>query len=585
QAEEARRAAALALEQGERAEAVRRILVGVFEQAAPEANEGQPITALELLEKGERQIEGAIGVQPAVEADAATLIAELYVQIGVFDRAEVLLQRALQATDDPRVPDDVRARVLVGIASIEDEKAAHDDAIEHARRGLDLLADGGRGVAPTVAKAHYVIAHSLIALGRVDEAEALLRESLERDRAALGENSDAVADGLVQLGNVHAEALRFDASEQAFRQAIAAFSATYGPDSYHVAHVLNELSNMLQDKRDLAGAEAALRQSLDIRLRTVGEDHRDTLIVRHNLLILLEGEGRMAEALPQRLAVLERVGSSARLHPRDVASYRLAAGRDQRDLGDFLAAVANLRTAYELFSASLGKDSDSAISTLRSLGSTLQLAGRMDEAESVLRRALELQRGRAPANPLRLAAVEADLGNLLRLRGGFDEARTLLAGAANALAAPVYANHAARPAVMVAQAELELAEGDTEHARENAESALRLARITLPQGYFQLASPLLTLARVHLARNEAAQAEPLLDEALRVRTAVQPGGDVRVIEIEIERVRAFGMLGRAREATSLREAVAARLRALPPVQAAGLQARMGNTGTASGSRR
>ncbi len=572
QADEARRAAALAIEQGERAEAVRRILVGVFEQAAPDAHEGRPITALELLEKGQRQVEGAIGVQPAVEADAATLIAELYVQIGEFDRAEVLLQRALEATDDPRVPDDVKARVLVGIAAIQDERVEPADAIEHARRGLDLLAKGGRGVAPTVAKAHYVIAHSLIALGRVDEAEVVLRESLERDRAALGANSDAVADGLVQLGNVHAAAARFEASESAFRQAIAAFSATYGPDSYHVAHVLNELSNMLQDKPDLAGAEAALRQSLDIRLRTVGEDHRDTLIVRHNLLILLEAEGRVAEALPQRLDVIARFGS--RLHGRDIGSYRLAAGRDQRDLGDFAAAAVNLRASHDLFAESLGADSDSAISSLRSLGAVLLLAGRYDEAEGTFRRAVDLQRGRTPANALRVAVAEADLGNLLRVRGRLDAARSLLAGAAATLAEPAHAKHPARAAALVAEAEMHLADGNAAAAFDRADTALGMARTSLSTGHFQLASPLLALARAHLARDEAAQAEPLLDEALRVRAGVQRESDVRVLEIEVERVRALAMLGRTRDATALRDAIGPRLRALPAVQASVLDARL-----------
>ncbi len=576
QADEARRAAALALEQGERAEGVRRILVGVFEQAAPDANDGRPITALELLEKGERQIEGAIDVQPAVEADAATLIAELYVQIGEFGRAEVLLQRALEATDDPRVPDDVKARVLVGIAAIEDEKAAYTDAIAHARRGLDLLASGGRGVAPTVAKAHYVIAHSLIALGRIDEAEALLQESLARDRAALGANSDAVADSLVQLGNVHAAASRFDASEAAFRQAIAAFSATYGADSYHVAHVLNELSNMLHDKRDLAGAEAALQQSLDIRLRTVGPDHRDTLIVRHNLLILLEGEGRVAEALPQRLEVIERLG--ARLHGRDIGSYRLAAGRDQRDLGDFAAAVLNLRAAYGLFSDTLGPDSDSAISSLRSLGASLLLAGRHDEAESVLRQAVELQRARRPASALRIALVESDLGNLLRVRGRLDAARPLIAGAAGMLAQAPNADHPARPAVLVVEAEMLLADGNIEAAFERADTALRMARTSLSAGHYQLASPLLALARAQLARNEAAQAQVLLDEALRVRSGVQRDGDVRVLEIEVERVRALAALGRYAEADAVRERIAARIDALPRTQSGGLRARLRGQG-------
>ncbi|WP_440221977.1 tetratricopeptide repeat protein [Dokdonella sp. MW10] len=574
QAEEARQAAVRALEQGERAEAVRRILVGVFEQAAPDAHDGQPITARQLLEQGERQIEGAIAAQPAVEAEAATLIAELYVQIGVLDRAEGLLQRALEATDDPRVPDDVKARVLVGIAAIFDEKAQPEDAIDHARRGLALLGDGGRGVAPTVAKAHYVVAHGLVVLGRHDEAEAMLRASILRDRSVLGPHSDAVADSLVQLGNVYGATDRFDESEAAFREAIAIFTQTYGEDSYHVAHVLNELSNMLQDKPDLAGAEAALRESLAIRLRTVGPDHRDTLIVRHNLLVLLETDGRLREALPQRLEAVERLRGSGRLHARDLASYHLALGRAQRDTGDFDAAAKHLRVAIEQFSGSLGEDSDPAITAWRALGHSLGLAGRVGEARDALLRAVALQRGRDPPDAGRIAAAEADLAHLERLEGRPREALARLEGAVAGLVAYGRERTSLQPSALVAFAEAKLALGDVDGAREDAAAALQAVRASTRPLHFHLGTPLLTLARAHLSRGDADTALPLLDEALQSRSTVQEPGDVRIVEIEVERVRALEALGRHDDAAVLRAVVSPRVAALPRVHAVILQERL-----------
>ncbi|HEX7770696.1 MAG TPA: protein kinase, partial [Dokdonella sp.] len=186
QAEEARIAARLAMLQSERAEGVRRILVGVFEQAEPDANGGRPLTARELLEMGERQIHGAFDAQPAVESDAATLISELYVQVGDFDRARALLERALEASDDPRVPDDVKARVLIGIGSVEMETHAYDAAIQHAQQGLALLQRVGNAAPGAVAKAHYVIASAHIEKGDLAEAEARLRRSLERDATEFG---------------------------------------------------------------------------------------------------------------------------------------------------------------------------------------------------------------------------------------------------------------------------------------------------------------------------------------------------------------------------------------------------------------
>ena len=571
---QAQTAARLATQQSERAEGVRRILVGVFEQAEPDANGGRPISARELLEMGERQIEGAFDAQPAVESDAATLISELYVQIGDFDRAKALLQRSLAASDDPRVPDDVKARVLVGIAAVELETNAYDAAIEHARHGLALLEKTGNGAAVSIAKAHAVIASVLIAKGQLGEAEAVLRKSLERDGMALGEQSEAVATSWIELGNVFGRTDRLDEAEQAFRTGIAITRTLFGDDSYHLAHALNELSSVLSDKKDFAGAENALQQSLQVRLRTVGEDHRDTFIVRHNLLVLQETMGRVAEALPQRLALLERAQTNGRVTPRDLASYYLAAGRDQRDVGQFDAAAPMLRTAIKLFSDTLGPTTEVAVSAWRSLGTALTLGGRYDDADEALRKALEIQTGRTGDNPVRMAFVRAELGNLQRLRHRVDEALALLEPAATVFDDDAFPESTVRAAVLAALSEAQLDGGDADAARRSAGKALEAARATLPPRHFLLGAPLFALARAELALGSPQSAETLLQEALEVRQPTHAVDDPRMLEVQVARIVALSALGRDHEAAVLRAGIEPRLRASQLPYAADLRARL-----------
>jgi eukaryotic-like serine/threonine-protein kinase len=571
---EAQAAAHRAMEQSERAEGVRRILVGVFEQAEPDANEGRPISAHELLEMGERQIEGAFASQPAVEADAATLISELYVQIGDFARAGALLQRALAASDDPRVPDDVKARVLVGISAVESETNAYDAALDHAHRGLALLDRAGNGTAVSVAKAHGVIADVLIARGRLADAEAELRASLTRDAAALGPQSEAVSETWIQLGSVLGSSDRLEEAEKAYRTGIALTRTLFGNDSYHLAHALNELSNLLTDRNDFDGAESALKQSLQIRLRTVGEDHRDTFIVRHNLLVLQETMGRVAEALPERLALLERAQRNGRVHPRDLASYYLASGRDQRDVGQFDAAAPMLLKAIQAFGETLGPTTDVAVSAWRSLGATYALAGRYDEAATALRKAVEIQDGRPGDNPVRKAVADADLANLLRLRHHVDAALALLEPAAAAFDDPARAQSPVKPAVLTALSEAQLDAGQPDAARANAAKALESARASLPAHHFLLGAPLFALARAELALGNAQAAEPLLQEALDVRQPTHAIDDPRMLEVQVARIAAFAALGRNREAATLRADIEPRLRASRSQYAGDLRARL-----------
>ena len=575
QAEEARIAARLAMLQSERAEGVRRILVGVFEQAEPDANGGRPLTARELLEMGERQIHGAFDAQPAVESDAATLISELYVQVGDFDRARALLERALEASDDPRVPDDVKARVLIGIGSVEMETHAYDAAIQHAQQGLALLQRVGNAAPGAVAKAHYVIASAHIEKGDLAEAEARLRRSLERDATELGAHSEAVAESWILLGNVLGRTERLDEGEQAFRNGIAILRALFGNDSYHVAHALNELSSLLSDKNDFEGAEAALRQSLDVRLRTVGEDHRDTFVVRHNLLVLQETLGRIAEALPERLALLRRAeASGGRVTRRTMASYYLATGRDLRDVGQFNAAVPMLQEAIEAFGETLGPTTDIAVSSWRSLGTTLTLAGRYDEAEASLRKAAAIQAGRKEDPALRQASVDLDLGNLLRLRHRMEEALPLLESAVRAFDDGAFPSSTLRPAALAALSEARLDLGDAAAARADAVAAVDSARANLPPRHFLIAAPLHALARAELSLGHAQAAEPLLQEALDLRMATHAADDPRTLEVQVARVTMLHALGRHADAESVRAAIEPMLATSRSPYSADLRARL-----------
>ncbi|MEP7043100.1 MAG: protein kinase, partial [Dokdonella sp.] len=388
QARQARAAAALARQQTERAEGVRRFLVGVFEQATPDANQGKPLSAHQLLEKGEQQLAKSTG-QPALQADAAALIAVLYQQIGDFARADALLKRALADASDARVPDDVKARVLVGIALGEDDAGNCDDALAHGRQGIALLKPDDPGSAETQAKAHDLIAHCLIGNGEMAAAESMLDDALRQDAAALGPHNEIVGEEWILLGSVLAGNARFAEAEAAFHNGIDIWRSTYGDDSNHVAHALNELSNALSDKGDLAGAENALRQSLQIRMDSVGPDHRDTLVVQTNLLGIIEAEGRFAEGVVERLKLRERGSAGGQLHPQDLASSYLNVGKDYRELGLFDKAATELRAGIEVVDTySNGKPNQQRVSQQRTLGVTQMLAGQYQAAEESLRQAL-----------------------------------------------------------------------------------------------------------------------------------------------------------------------------------------------------
>ena len=205
---------------------------------------------------------------------------------------------------------------------------------------------------------------------------------------------------------------------------------------------------------------------------------------------------------------------------------------------------------------------------------TLMLAGRYDEAESELRKALEIQIARNDDAPIRLAVAQVDLGNLLRLRRNPDTAIALLKPAAAAFEAPTLSGSPSRPMALAGLSEAQLDAGDPDAALASAQAAMASARANIPPGHYLVGTPLYSLARVELALGHPERAEPLLLESLKLRQSNHPNDDPRVLEVQVALIAALHATQRDEEATKLRVEVEPQLRALRSPYAADLRARL-----------
>lgn len=402
----------------------------------------------------------------------------------------------------------------------------------------------------------------------------MLRANLAQDEAALGRASEPVADQWLQLGVLLGETGRYAESEQAFRNAIDGYQQGFGENSNRVAHALNEYSNMLDDKGDLEGSEAALRRALAIRKTTLGPDHHDTVIVENNLLYVLEARGHYAEALPQRLALLDRGIRADVLHERDISAAWNAIGRDYRELGRLTESEAAARKSLDVATRSHGPRSDWRVRALSNLSLTLSLMGRFDEAEATRREALSIAQADEPADSPSLASQHAELGAILLRQHRNTEALAELRPAAALFETAAAAKDPLRSAVLAALSEARIATGSPADALVAARSAVELARRDWPSGHPQIAASLYALGRAHLALGDAAAAEPVLREALAIRTALCPPADPRVLETEVALVAALRGQDRAREADTLAGDIAPLLRASASPYARDLEARL-----------
>jgi serine/threonine-protein kinase len=528
-------------ESAQRAEAARRFLVAVFEQAAPDQTRGKPFTAHELLAGAETLLHDNTPADTATQVDLTGLIGTLYWDIGDYERSAAMLSQVAPAIDDSRLPTDVRARILLGLARTELDKNRYDDAIEHAGEAQRLAATGTRIDVTEAAEARRIHAEALIGQGNAKDAEPLLRVALAEDRARFGERSRLVIDDLVALGYANKELSHFDEAVRLANEAAMDATQMYGRHHSRVVNALELAASALGAQGRFNEAEATLREAVELARTVFGPEHRETIVAQSNLLWTLERQGRFAEALDQRLSLLEIEKKIADPRPEQMAyAYNFLAS-DYLGLGRPVEAEQAARDALAAWHKVHGSNEewDSAESQ-QLLALALQARGRYDESETAWRDAVRIRAATEAPNSLWLNNARAGLGNLQRLQHRYVDAVETLRATAAALPptdTPV------RAAALAQLAEAELDIGDTVAAEGHATDALDISRRTLPPGNFRLAPALYALARCKLALGKADDSLPLLREALLLRRAIFPADDIRVLELRVGEVMALAMSG------------------------------------------
>ena len=81
--------------EAQKAKQVSDFLKGLFEVSNPRESGGETITARELLDRGALRLEEELAEQPAVRAEMMHVIGEVYGTLGLFEKADTLLNRTL----------------------------------------------------------------------------------------------------------------------------------------------------------------------------------------------------------------------------------------------------------------------------------------------------------------------------------------------------------------------------------------------------------------------------------------------------------------------------------------------------------
>ncbi|MEM8995901.1 MAG: tetratricopeptide repeat protein [Acidobacteriota bacterium] len=336
------------------------------------------------------------------------------------------------------------------------------------------------------------------------------------DRAALAETMGRVYQGLGL----------YDSAQALLLTSLETRRALWGERHEDVASSLDHLAEALFEQGDYRGAYGYAARALDIRRQTLGDEHEQTLdsvndvgALRFLLGDRVEAEALLRKNLQARRQLLGDSHESVAGALDNLANVSMAIGKLEEAESDF-------RQALEIRFRKHGGNHPAVVDTRADLAAVVHKTGKVEEAEWLYRRVLADQIGLLGPDHSEVATTSMNLGALLRDRVGDDggadaaamaEAETLLRRAIEIKQARrgPESTHVSYPLIHLADLlRLRAGSGDWDRAESLYRRALAIRRERLDAGHPDLGAPLEGLARLELSRLERSRS-PSLDGAVR----------------------------------------------------------------------
>jgi tetratricopeptide (TPR) repeat protein len=372
-------------------------LSGLLRGADPIANRATPdgFTVAGLLDSATERVESELADQPDAHAEIFTIIGRMYRRVGMYDKAQHLLERAL-----------VSGRAAFGP--------------EH----------------PSVAQTLNDLGALAAEKGDYQTATASLESALSTRRQIYGSLDTNVANTLAELGRVYQDYGLNARAEPLHREALAIRQQALGDAHGETAVSMSDLASVLRLNGDLDGAEALLRRSLDVHRATRGDAHAITATTLHDIALITSarGDAVAAESLFRTAMDVHRkaLGDG---HPLVAVSLN-SLSRILRDQERYDEAAAALEGALDIARPALGPDHQLVAIYTLNLASVYLARGEPARAEPLIREGLRVRllspqmvpnrRRIFPEDDWSIAAIKGLLGATLTRLGRYEEAETVL---------------------------------------------------------------------------------------------------------------------------------------------------------------
>ena len=372
-------------QEAETSKQVSDFMVNLFRVSDPSEARGNSITAREILDKGAEKIETGLAGQPLVQTRMMDAMGQVYLNLGLFGRAEQLLKKTIE----------VRKK------------------------------DGGEDPLP-VADGLLNLAWLYLMQGRAAEAEPLVRRSLQILEAKRPGETGEMSRAFLMLGIVHRNRSEFKPAHEYLDRALAICEKLFPPDDERISYPLYHLGWLHKQTAEFGEAEKYLERSLAIMEKKLGPEHPSVIWGLNDLAVVADNKGdyQKAKSLYDRaLASGEKVWGpehaylSNPLNNLGVLHWRL---------GEYREAEACYRRSLAIREKTYGPEHPYVAGSLNNLGLIYQQMGKLDLARQYYERSLAINRKKGDEtigvaeNLDNLAIVDSSSGRYAQAQARFE---------------------------------------------------------------------------------------------------------------------------------------------------------------------
>ena len=381
---------------------------------------GNTQSGIPLLEEVFRERRESLGEEHPLTMNSRRDLGVALLTAGRKDEAVPLIEQAATYAEQHLGPTDPEfIDYLFALGLLHKAQADYAAQEEVFRRIVGLLRQRSDETSSTLALALGELSVALDHHGRNPESLEVQREALEIAELTMGAAHPYSATIRNNMALRLNEAGQRDQAEALLRQTLELFEGRPGIHERELIAPLSNLGALLMGNGDFAAARPVIERAAQISRRTSPPENYTRIGAEINLASLEREDGnlRQAEAMfRQALARFE-----VQLGPEHQGTARVRAL-----LGGTLAWMGRGDEAERLLRLALtgqrapDRDPMGIDQTLLSLGRVLLDQGRLDEAEPLLQQALEVRRGSFPDETWQVAEVQLELAALARARGESD---------------------------------------------------------------------------------------------------------------------------------------------------------------------